>query len=178
MLRTHNFRNGPVPDTPEEIFAEIGCRLVLLQDLEAFINFVTRVVFESDPEKAKEAILKSDKKTMGQLLYLLRKKVSIQDGFDTVLKRVLDSRNIFIHEFSYRFDLKSKDGISEAVKYLLHSMGDLDEVSNVMKAAIVEYGKERGIHDPYLEASWRKHGDLEIIETVYIPKVAKTFGDK
>ena len=96
LKKSHDLGNGPFPEVPEEIFSEIGCRLLLLQDLEKLIAFVAKVVFEKSPEKAKEAILQSDNKTMGQLLHLLRKKVEINDGFDTVLKRTLDARNLFI----------------------------------------------------------------------------------
>ena len=51
----------------EEVFAEIGCRLVLLQDLEMFITFAAKVVFAEDAAKARDAILNLDTKTLGQL---------------------------------------------------------------------------------------------------------------
>lgn len=53
---------GPFPDVPEEVFAEIGCRLVLLQNFELMLSVVAKVAFETDPFKAKEAILRSDSK--------------------------------------------------------------------------------------------------------------------
>lgn len=177
LLKTHNYGNGPFPDVPEEIFAEIGCRLVLLQDFEMFLAFVAKVAFEKDPEKAKEAILKSDNKTMGQLLHLLRKKVNINDGFDSTLKRTLEARNKFIHEFSHLFDLRSQEGIAEAIEFLLKSMDDLEESIAIMKAVIVNYGRERGINNPIHEESWRTYGDLELLESNYLPKLAETFKD-
>ena len=75
LLKTHDYGNGPFLDTPEEIFAEIGCRLVLIQDFEMFLAFVVKVTFEEDFSNAKNAILNSDNKTMGQLLNLLRKEI-------------------------------------------------------------------------------------------------------
>jgi len=169
---------GPFPDTPEEIFAEIGCRLVLLQDLEMFLTVVVKLVFEEDSIKARDAILKSDKKTMGQLLYELRKQVRIADDFDLALKRTLDSRNSFVHEFSHKYNLTSQDGVSGAIDFLLKSMQDLEEVTYVMKTAIVIYGHQRGVLSSGFETNWRTFGDLAKIESKYIPKIAELFRKK
>lgn len=176
LLNIHDHGQGPFPDIPEEIFSEIGCRLVLLQDFEMFLAFVAKVAFEKDNSKAKDAILKSDNKTMGHLLNFLRKKIDIASDFDAALKRTLDARNKFVHEFSHLYNLRSQEGISGAVKFLLDSMDDLEEVTKVMKAVILVYGRERGINDPSLESNWRDFGDLRELESRYIPKVSEYFG--
>jgi len=178
LKNTHDPGLGPFPDVPEEIFSEIGCRLVLLQDLEMLLTFVTKVIFEKSPEKAKEAILQSDNKTMGQLLRHMRNKVELRDGFDKALKRTLDSRNIFVHEFSHIYNLRSEDGIGKAIQFLLKSMDDLEEVSSLLKAVIVVYGREKGVFDKDLETNWRKFGDLDQIDTIHIPKAETTFNER
>lgn len=175
LNKSHNLGNGPFPDTPEEIFAEIGCRLVLLQDLEMYLGFAAKVLFESDSEKAREAILKADNKTMGQLLNTLRSKVVISNDFDAALKRTLEARNTFVHEFSHIFDLKSESGIKEAVGFLLKSMDDLEEVNNTLRAAIVIFGRKRGVFDDELESNWKKYGDLDQLENLHIPKSHQKF---
>jgi hypothetical protein len=43
--------------------------------------------------------------TLGQVLYALRKLRTVEVGFDSVLKGVLQSRNCFVHEFSIKYDL-------------------------------------------------------------------------
>jgi hypothetical protein len=175
LLKTNNPGNGPFQDVPEEIFAEIGCRLVLLQNLELFLTFAIKVVFEDDPLKVKEGIFKEDNKSMGQLLNALRKKVSINDDFDACLKRTLKARNQFVHEFSLLFNLHSPNGIQEAIKFLSQTMDDLKEVTNLMKAALIVYGKDSDIIGPNLEENWRKHGDLNELESTHVPKVPNTF---
>jgi len=175
LNRSHDLGNGPFPETPEEIFAEIGCRLVLLQDLEMYLAFVAKVIFESDSEKAREAILKADNKTMGQLLNALRSKVEISHDFDAALKRTLEARNTFVHEFSHIFNLKSESGIRKAVNFLIKSMDDLEEVSNTLRAAIVIFGREKGVFDDELESNWRKYGDLTQLENLHIPKFHQKF---
>jgi hypothetical protein len=97
LLKTHAFEPGKNREIPEEVFAEIGCRLVLLQDLEMFIAFAAKVVFSEDAQKAIDAILNADKKTLGPLLNLLRKRVNVDETFDERLKRTLNARNLFVH---------------------------------------------------------------------------------
>ena len=169
---------GPFPDVPEEVFAEIGCRLVLLQNFELMLSLVAKVAFETDPFKAKDAILRSDIKTMGQLIELLRKKVEIHEDFDATLKRTLAARNFFVHEFSNRYNLFSKEGLSEAIKFLVQSMDDLEGVTNTMKAVVITYGRERGVTDKNHETLWRKHGDLDRLEKHFVPKVNATLKQK
>ncbi|MDT8377103.1 MAG: hypothetical protein RQ867_10275 [Mariprofundaceae bacterium] len=60
LRKAHNFKPGKNREVPEEIFAEIGCRLVLLQDLEMFIAFVTKVVFAENALEARDAILNAE----------------------------------------------------------------------------------------------------------------------
>ncbi len=173
LRKARSFDKSKATDIPEQIFAEIGCRLVLIQDLEMFIAFVAKVAFEKDSEAARNAILKADKKTLGQLLIQLRKKVSVQEGFDEQLSRTLEARNLFVHEFSHFFDLRDKSGQQHAIKFLLESLDDLEEVTNLMKAVIISYGRDRGIQDGVLEEYWRQHGDLNMLESIYIPKASK-----
>ena len=65
LRKSHNYELGRNREVPEEIFAEIGCRLVLLQDLEMFIAFAAKVVFAENAIEAREAILNADNKTLG-----------------------------------------------------------------------------------------------------------------
>lgn len=178
LLNSPNYGNGPFPDVPEGIFSEIGRRLVLLQDLELFINFVTKIAFEKDSEKAKESILKADKRTMGQLIVAIRKQVNIKENFNKTLKRVLESRNLFVHSFSSKFNLIDEEGLHEAVKFLLNSMDDLEEVTKIMKAVVIVYARERGFADPDLEKNWREYADLNQLESNHIPKISKIFEKK
>jgi hypothetical protein len=178
LQKTQDLGLGPYTDTPEEIFSEIGRRLVSLQDFEMFLTFVAKVAFEKDSAKVKDAILKSDNKTMGQLLHVLRKQIDIADDFDSALRRALDARNKFVHEFSHIYSLHSQEGISGAIKFLLESMQDLEDVTNVMKAVILDYGRKSDVNDSVLEDNWREFGDLKKIESKYLPKIASLFDEK
>lgn len=178
FLKLHDYGDGPFPEVPDEIFAEIGCRLMLLQNLEMMLTFVSKVIFEENSQKAKESILKVDKKTMGGLITFLRKKMYISKDFDIVLKRTLEARNLFVHEFSNVYNLMSPDGINDAVKFLLTTMNDIEEVTNVLKAVIIQANRDKGISDKKLEYNWRKYGDLNVLESVYLPKASNLFSKK
>ncbi len=43
----NHVEHKPNIDTPEELFAEIGIRLILLQELEFFINFVVELAWHT-----------------------------------------------------------------------------------------------------------------------------------
>jgi hypothetical protein len=163
-------------EVPEELFAEIGCRLVLLQDLEMFIAFVAKVAFAKNSGEARDAILNADAKTLGQLLGVLRKRVTVSDSFDACLKRTLKARNLFVHEFSHEFDIRTEAGAQEGIRFLLDTMDDLEEVSNVMKAVIISFDRDNVIPEPELEEYWRNHGDLDKLEEHYVPKLSTVFG--
>lgn len=178
LKTTHEYGAGPFPDIPEEIFIEIGCRLLLLQQLELLLAYVAKVVFEQDSDKRRDAILQSDNKTMGQLLNTLRAKVEIKDDFNETLKRTLEARNIFIHEFSHIFNLQTKEGIGKAIQFLAKSMDDLEEVTYLLRAAVTVFSKELGVCDENFESNWRKYGDLDQLENIHIPKVDKTFSKR
>lgn len=162
----------------EEIFYDIGMRLVLLQNLETYIDFVAKVVFVDNNEEAKKALLNEDPKTMGQLLGMLRKRANIEDTFDEKLRRTLKARNLFVHELSVKYNLHTKDGAIGAIQFICETMDDLEEVSNVMKVLIVSFGKEQGFSDPQLESKWREHGDLSQLERTHMPKLKNMFKKK
>lgn len=176
--KTLPYEPGYIPDVPEDVFAEIGCRLVLLQNLENFIGFAAKVVFAKDEIEARKNILNADPKMLGQLLGALRKNTQIEEDFDECLKRTLKARNVFVHEFSIKFDLHSKDGLREGIRFLSETMDDLEEVSNVMKALVVSFGRTKGATDAELEAYWREHGDLNRLEKRYVPRLSKIFSQK
>ncbi|WP_291271540.1 hypothetical protein [Geothrix sp.] len=178
LQKNHPFEPEHTQEVPEELFAEIGCRLVLLQDLEMFIAYVSKVVFAENAQKAKEAILNADTMTLGQLMGLLRKNVEIEESFDECLKRTLGARNLFVHEFSHEFNIHTEAGAKEAIKFLVDTMDDLEESMQVMKAVIVSFGRSRSVEDKELEDYWRKHGDLSQLELKYIPRASKSLKKK
>lgn len=163
---------------PEELFAEIGCRLVLLQDLEMFIAFVAKVAFAEDSETARDEILNADTKTLGQLLNQLRKRVTVSASFDECLKRTLEARNLFVHEFSHEFDVRTEEGVQEGFRFLVDTMDDLEEVSNVMRATIVSYANDNAMARDELEEHWRSYGDLEKLEKQYLPNISSILRKK
>lgn len=165
-------------DLPEYLLSSIGLRLILLQNLETHIDFVAKAVFSENIEDAKRALLKADPKTMGQLLGMLRRRVTIDDDFDDCLKRTLKARNLFVHEFSVKYDLHTNTGIIQAAQFICNTMDDLEKVTNVMSALIYSFGKERGVSAPQLESDWRKHGNLNDLENIHIPKLKDIFEKK
>ena len=163
---------------PEEIYAVMGQRLKLIQDLEYIIGFVAKVVFEDDPEKAKNAILSSDKKTLGQLIHFMKTKVDIDCDFDARLKQTLIARNEFIHRFTRTHDLSHQKGLEGGSCFLIDTCKDLGEVLNMMNALVLSFGREHGVENLELENEWRKYGNLGELESKYLEQVSEVFKPK
>lgn len=164
----------PFLEIPEELYAEIGCRLLLLQHLESYIAALVKIVFEDNSEKSKKALLKADKRTMGQLIGALKKQVNIDTNFEETLQRVLDDRNLFVHRLASEFELETSLGQKDSISFLNKSMDDLEAVNPILQAAIVSYGVKNGIDFDYME-SWREHGNLRELEDKVIPKLSNYF---
>jgi|GEM_PF-6910136 len=181
LRKNHPFDPQLKRAIPEELFADMGCRLILLQDMEMFIAFVAKVAFAESCVEARDEILRADRKTLGQLLIQLRKRVTISPSFDDCLKRTLDARNFFIHEFSHEFDVRTENGAKNALRFLDDTTEDLKEVSNVMRALIVLYAKDQSSYDEELqelEEHWRSYGDLDRLESQYLPKISSVIRAK
>ena len=164
----------PFLEIPEELYAEIGCRLLLLQHLESYIGVLVKIVFEDNSEESKKALMKTDKRTMGQLIGALKKKTDIDSNFEGALQRVLDDRNLFVHRLASEFELETSLGQSRSIEFLSKSMGDLEAVNPILQGAIVGYGVENGIDFDYMD-SWREHGNLRELETKVIPNLSNYF---
>ncbi|MDT8376237.1 MAG: hypothetical protein RQ867_05780, partial [Mariprofundaceae bacterium] len=120
----------------------------------------------------------ADTKALGQLLVVLRKRVDIDKAFDECIKRTLKARNIFVHEFSHEFDLRSEVGIRQGIKFLLDTLDDLEEVIKIMKALIISFGRDKELADSELEKYWREYGDLNELEAFYLPALTEIFKRK
>ena len=55
-------------EVAEQILAEIGMQLILVQDLERFMSFALKASFEGNIETIKANLLSEDRNTMGQVL--------------------------------------------------------------------------------------------------------------
>lgn len=158
---------------PDDFLILIGEMLLNVQSFEGLLTFVVDAVLERDHEQARQNLLQEDPRTCGRLLSALRRKADVKPTFDELLGRTLQGRNIFVHSLQDRFDLTTPDGLSAFCRYMDEFQTDLIEASNVLKALTLMFGRSRGVKDPALEAEWRAHGDLGILEEKYLPHLSR-----
>lgn len=87
-----------------------------------------------------------DRKTIGQMLGELRKRVSFQDDFEAILNRFLKNRNILAHDLANipDWDLTTKEGINIANEFLTELIEDSKTVRSVFVGIINSWRIQSG----------------------------------
>jgi hypothetical protein len=104
---------------------EAGLTLLCIQAAEHELSFMLRWVFPTDPGMNLKALYAQDsagqKRTLGQLLNELRKRVEIQPDFKNMLLEFLELRNRFVHHlFNERdFNLATDESCVRASDVIL-----------------------------------------------------------
>jgi hypothetical protein len=159
----------------EDTFAQIGLQLLLTQDVELYISKLIGLVFPKD-QPSKSELDKLDEKTLGALKNELKKRVEIDEQFLDLLTDFVDKRNLFVHNLNRQgwFDMSSQEGINSIWNFLGEYSCFLDEVRNVVLAAIVLHGENLG--DPSSKYIFTDTSDEFLIKIrSYYPKSKAAF---
>src|SRR5688572_23931725 len=113
------------PDKEEmEILTMIGGTLILLQSAERTISRCMLFVFQKGEGLTLEDLEKEEKqarkKTLGQFIFELRKRVELEPDFDEMLERFVEDRNQFVHRIETvpGWDLESSEGRQAAHMFI------------------------------------------------------------
>ena len=95
----------------EDTFAQIGCQLLLTQEVEYYISNLIGLVFPKNRPSRYE-LDKLNKKTLGALKHELIKRVEIDENFLEYLVEFVDKRNLFVHNLNKQdwFNMYSQEG--------------------------------------------------------------------
>lgn len=107
-----NMKDEDVGDSPEEVFAQIGVTLLLVQQFEWMLERSLKLVFADKSELTAEKIFQADTRSLGLLMRDLRTKVSLSDDVDEFMRLLLKDRNLFVHNLRNQdwFDAHTKEG--------------------------------------------------------------------
>ena len=86
-----------IGDSAEEVFAQIGLTLLLVQDFEHVFERALKLVFAESHELTTEIVFKKDKRSLGLLMSDLRSRTSITEDIDGWMMDLLEDRNLFAH---------------------------------------------------------------------------------
>lgn len=159
-----------LPDM-EDTFAQIGCQLLLTQDVEYYISNLIGLVFPKD-QPSRSDLDKLDKKTLGVLKKELAKRVEVDEGFLEFLNEFIDKRNIFVHNLNKQdwYDIYTQEGRNEIWNFLGEYFYLLEEVKNVVLATIL-------LSDDKSEKPTTEYQNDKIISNEFINKL-KTYYPK
>lgn len=166
-------------DSDEEVFAQIGIHLLLVQDFEFLLRFALRVALRDRAEVTIDALTEEDRRTMGQFMRDLRKDASLHSDLDALLKRVLDDRNLFVHGLRHQswFDTTTTTGRDAIWNWFTAAQPRLEEAIMIFTAFAFEYGKSVGYPEDISKIPWKGDFYGELTKN-YAPKVTKLISKK
>lgn len=166
-------------DTPEEVFAQIGVHLLLVQDFEFLLRFTVRIALRDRSEVTIDALTDDDRRTMGQFIRDLRKDAALHTDLDALLKQVLDDRNLFAHALRQQtwFDTTTTEGRDRIWAWFARAQPRLEEAIMIFTAFAVSYAKQTGFSGDLSKMPWVGDFYSELTKT-YIPRVGTLIAKK
>jgi hypothetical protein len=123
-----------------ELLSYVGETLLHVQAAERQLQFCISYFFPDDKSKTIEEVeaqAEADrKKTLGQLLVLMRKRMPVNRLFDRELEQFVEDRNALAHRFLKieGVDIKNVEGIRNAAKFLEGLRAQAIHVRKTMQA--------------------------------------------
>jgi hypothetical protein len=157
----------------DEIYKLIGTLLIATQWVEQIINdclgsVIRFLQIATIDELYVPNEKKKYKKTLGQLLKLLRERVSIEPSFDSLLKSFLMNRNTFAHRMLSLpgWTLETEAGRQVAIEFLERYREELTQVNRIFTAFVRE--DSRGLQIPIPHGS---ESFIAMVDKHYVPLV-------
>jgi hypothetical protein len=130
----------------------MGLALVLMQATEQLISTCLTYVLPEGGVPTLEMLLRSSqkKRTLGQFLTELRKRVDIDEHFDMILEEFLDKRNTLIHRVMEvpGWSLDTEQGCLIACQFVDRLMTVDEAVRDTFTALMVVWQKSEDIKTP------------------------------
>jgi hypothetical protein len=138
-----------------------GITLQGVQGVEQILGFCLRLVFPTDPSLDLASLYKMDdvsrKRTLGQLVGQLRKRVEVQSDFDAMLREFVELRNRFVHHLFNEPEctLATDQSCSRAVEVMRRLQLLTWDIQNILMAYNLLWVQHSGI--PELAAASEKN---------------------
>jgi len=158
--------------TVHDTLALVGKLLILTQRTEERISDVLRIVFKEGILTAEDFVRK-DRKTLGQLVSEIRRKMQVHAEFEGLLLAFVEQRNLFVHQLDSQewFNLESVEGINTAWQALGRYMFNLEQVSLTFTAYWMRFAETAGVPKIGWWDKLEKSGFLPHLREFYYPKL-------
>jgi hypothetical protein len=147
-----NDRSPTIEQPQRDILFRMGLALLFLQTTEQLIRGCLTYVFPSGGILTLEMLerIENRKHTLGQFLVELRKRIDVDDQFDSILAEFLDKRNILIHRIGDvpGWSLDNDHGLKIARQFVDRLLIIDQQVRGVFTAVLVTWAREVNITTP------------------------------
>jgi hypothetical protein len=160
-------------DSAEEVFAQIGVTLLVVQQFELLVERSLKFIFADRTDITPEKIFQEDKRSLGLLISDLRKRASMTAEADRLLLELLEDRNLFAHRLRHQewFDPHTKNGRDSFWDFMKHFHLRLD--IGVMLFSAILFRHAEGNHvDPEFFQKLQNHEFYQEVRSYY-PDVEK-----
>lgn len=157
----------------EELLAEIGISLLLIQDMEHFFTACMKLVFPDELPRTMDEFLTDDRRTFGTLVKEMKKLVDVSPEFDCLLRQTLEDRNLFVHRLQFQswYDIHTKEGQDATWDFLGRLFEEVKETNRVFQAFIWRLHQEHGVPETEDERILRNRGFIQDLEANYVPSL-------
>jgi hypothetical protein len=147
-----NDASPKIGEPQREIMFRMGFALLITQTTEKLISTCLAYALPESGSVTLESLEKDNnrKKTLGQFIVELRKRVDIDDQFDKVLSEFLDKRNVLIHRIDDvpGWSLHNEEGLKVARLFVDRVIMLNESVLNVFMSLLHVWQKEVDISTP------------------------------
>lgn len=165
--------NDSWPPEQEEILAQIGLTLLLLQDLEHIFSHCMRLIFGDKSILTLNDFLAPEKRTLGTMKRQLGAAVILDDDFEDLLKRLVNNRNILVHHLNDQawFNIETEEGRNSTWRFLIDHFHQIESATKIFQAFALKQAKQYGFHEMPYGKELQARGIFQNLEKNYFPYI-------
>jgi hypothetical protein len=161
----------------QEVLVAMGVAVLLLQSAEKVLRICMTFVLQNGSPLTLDALQAQEEaernKALGYFLTELRRRTTLEYGFDALLKEFLKNRNDFVHDLSrvHGWGLSSTGQTEDAKRFVHRLIEQAETVIKVFAGLIRAWQQQIGMPEPVPVA----HPWFEEIEQMYRPLAHRLF---
>lgn len=139
-------------ETQEHVLTVIGETLYMIQMAEDAIQNCCTYVFQDESDLLEKLYSKEKqdrKRTLGQIVSVVRKQVEVHPQFDVMLTTFVDKRNFFVHTMfnDAEFGLQSDELCKRTEEFLLDLQDYAWNIQNIFLGCLMNWMRQSGVHE-------------------------------
>jgi hypothetical protein len=161
-------KDEKVGNSAEEVFAQIGVTLLVVQQFELLVERSLKFIFADRADITPEKIFQEDRRSLGILIGDLRKRAAMAEPADQLLRDLLDDRNLFAHRLRHQdwFHAHTKEGRDAFWQFMSQFLPRLELGVMIFSAILFRHAEEKDIAPDFFE-KMKDHDYLRRVRSYY-----------